>query len=188
MELHPTGRRSSSTVIRSRRLRPSRSSFQTISVSPCSSFFRQRAGRALRRGSRYSLIFEDGLASGLLQCREFELSSAFRYRLPDGRYSAKMFVCGWIGRMGAARTSETRQHRCLQSSGRRVKLTRNDTRTPELAKQEARRFRGNGGRPFRDEIEVRRVDPVRAEDSPAYLTNGTQVLRTLCAVNKIGAR
>jgi len=43
----PRARRSSSIVIRSRRLRPSRSSFQTISVSPCSSFFRQRrrAGR-----------------------------------------------------------------------------------------------------------------------------------------------
>ena len=45
----PRARRSSSIVIRSRRLRPSRSSFHTIRVSPCSSFFRQQ-GRALGRG------------------------------------------------------------------------------------------------------------------------------------------
>jgi Helix-turn-helix domain of resolvase/Resolvase, N terminal domain len=45
--LTPRARRSSSIVIRSRRLRPSRPSFHTMSVSPCSSFFRQRsrAGR-----------------------------------------------------------------------------------------------------------------------------------------------
>jgi hypothetical protein len=36
-------------VIRSRKLRPNRPSFQTVSVSPCSSFFKQRrrAGRLL---------------------------------------------------------------------------------------------------------------------------------------------
>ena len=40
-------RRASSIVIRSRGLRPRRSSFQTMSVSPCSSLLRQwsRAGR-----------------------------------------------------------------------------------------------------------------------------------------------
>jgi predicted ATP-dependent Lon-type protease len=50
--------KSSSMVIKSRKLRPSRSSFQTMSVSPCSSFFKQRsrAGRLVVAPDRPSSL------------------------------------------------------------------------------------------------------------------------------------
>jgi len=63
--------KSSSIVIRLRKLRPNRSSFQTVSVSPCSSFFRQRrrAGRFVVAPDKPS-FFEDDFASGLAQGRK----------------------------------------------------------------------------------------------------------------------
>jgi len=71
--LTPRARRSPSIVIRSRRLRPSRSSFHTINIARCVPFLQAaEKGRALRRGSPYSLVLENALASGLLQHGELQ--------------------------------------------------------------------------------------------------------------------
>jgi hypothetical protein len=55
-------------VIRSRKLRPSLSSFHTMSVSPCSSFFKEwsRAGRLIVAPDKPSIL-ENSFASGVLQ-------------------------------------------------------------------------------------------------------------------------